>query len=617
MNEIITLFIIIILIYLIYRYFINKSKDHKINYSSELSETSDSSELSDSFEHFENDNSTVQPAKIVIEFPSKLPNFNIPEEIQPLLNIINISNIIFELDLTSGEIPKTDNTGNYSLIPYCSTITDDNSNLNTDNNVNQNDPKYGISVFNDPEFGYVLDIDNRGNTTSCLLTNFSPGDLKTKTYTIMYWYWYPNVESIDNNGYTIGSPKWSFKFKNKYLQYNNLTSLNDKEILTSLNQNFDLAGGENGGIWIHMCVTFDGSITNYYIDGTLSDTITDNNVQRSLDSSSALAFGGSWDITNQTVFPNGTNTMKRRFTRTKFLNIALTQNQVSQVYYNDIIGGHDVYGLIFLYDNLYSKYLNLYIQSQYVTNRLASIENITIQYNQAYKDIYNVIKQFIKFYLQITNTKYSTTQNTQTPSYVPYFTPAVINKCGNPRIQSCHLVTSCFGPNPKNRVEGLSLDNICSTTVPAIVDLGDNNTLVIKNKSEVQLLDVEKTLGDIKTKLLKIRTNLNEFNDILNAALININTNIPIDQKYIDSQINAVELLISTAKTNITNLIKQTSNSNIINSLNNILNDIQNINTEPNIIGTDLINISKFYQNRIDVLIMLQIIHQIKITEIA
>ena len=137
--------------------------------------------------------------------------------------------------------------------------------------------------------------------------------------------------------------------------------------------------------------------------------------------------------------------------------------------------------------------------------------------------------------------------------------------------------------------------------------------MVATNKSEVKLLDINAVISDIRLNIINSFINLNTFNSNLNVLLEIININIPINQDYINSQIKAIELLILIAQKNITNLIKQTSNSNIINSLNAIFNEIQNINTIPNIDSSDYTNLSKFYQNRIEALIMLLILHQVNI----
>ena len=380
-----------------------------------------------------------------------LQQFNTPPQFLQLLNVINKTNIIFELDLSTNKIPLTDNTGNYSLIPYCSSNVITTININSGNNISSSDPRYGVTVFNDPMFGYVLDIDNFGGTISSLLTNFSPGKLGIKTYTLMYWLWLPNVNAANNNGYTIASNQWNMSYTGPWLQYNNSSGQR------VVNQTIPM----NWATWTHICVTFDGTTTSYYINSTLSDSNTNQNVF----DISPISFAGAWDGTN--VKYNGNKDMKRRFANIKFLNVGLTQNEVSQIYFNELLRVKNVSILTNSDYNLYSNYFNLYIQSQNAIDRTTPIDNMINEYTKCYQDISGLIMNISNLYEKMSNNTYVTTPNTNLKSHIPYLTPAVIQNCGGFKLNSCQLNAYCMYNGKGGWIN--SVQNVCSLTTPVTV----------------------------------------------------------------------------------------------------------------------------------------------------
>jgi hypothetical protein len=604
MNQIIIFLIFIVIIFFIHVFLISKFEHSK---NSEHFKNSEHSENSENFEHSEHSDSYNSPSDILSNYqiPTLVPtytaplhnlqplialqHFNIPTEILPLLNVFDRSNIIFELDLQTNKIPLTDNTGNYTLTPYCSTIitlpAPYSVNVTTGNNVAPSDSKYGVTIFNDSMFGYVLDIDNFANTTSCLLTNFSPGQLGITTYTMMYWLWVPNIDAINNNGSTISSNQWSMYFIGPWLEFNSSTGQR------IVNQTIPFISGT----WAHVCITFDGTTTIYYINATKGDSST---VKYTFDNS-PVAIAGSWDGTN--VRLNGNKLMKRRFAHIKFLNIGLTQSQVSQIYFSELLNVNNLSSVIDSYNNLYSKYFNLYIQSQNTINRTSSIQNIINQYNQSNQDITNIIPNIANLYKQLSNTTYVTTQNTSSPSYVPYLTSGTTSQCGGFKLNACQLTSFCIYNGKGGWIS--NIPNVCSLTTPVTIDYDQQKLMVATNLSQVQLLDINGAIINIRNNIVNAQNNINTLNSSINTITNNINSSIPIDQNYIASQTTAIQNLITSATNNIQTILTKNPDTNSANLLNTILKNIQSINIVSNITNTDLFNISRFYENIINQLI--------------
>lgn len=532
------------------------------------------------------------------QIPQPLPSTNIQDTIAPIISqpspipcqislIANPdvrSSLVFEFDLSSSVIPKTDNTGNSVITPYCSTnVTVNDFNAITGNNIPPSDPKYGISVFNDPMFGYVLDIDNK-NSMSSLLTNFVPGKFTTKAFTIMFWMWCPDINAMNNNGSAFSIANIiSLYYSGPWLHLNTSSQRVVNQTVTT-----------PAGTWAHYCITCDGSVTSYYINNTLNES---SSIQYSFDTASPLAFAGAWNGT--TVKLNGTTAMKRRFARIKFFNVGLTLPQITNLYYGDLFDRNYLITLSNSYNVLKSNYLNLFIKSQYITpgsNFSQNIKTQTDQYNQYYQDISGISTQIINLYQKLSNTFFVTTQTGLTPSFIPYLTPGVMANCTNIKLNQCQLNARCIYNGQGGWIR--NVQNVCGINTPATIDFVNQDFAL--NLTPSQLIDINGTIQTIKANILKISTAITSFGTSTSSLVSSIGLTSSVSTDYVNSQIVSIKLLVTDIQNKSNDLVTKTSDPYLLDLIKTAQDKISGIKYDTSSSQVQLTDTSNYYQKTLN-----------------